>query len=127
MNNKFEYHTIDYCSLEESLSKHGLVIYNHKSNDYICAYKHDDTYEIGFLNEAEIDDFLNGKSWVTKNQIKKFIKKHLQLEEITFKNLPIIYKIHSIINYFGVKNIMGPKLYEMNLTEAIRDFIYKTS
>lgn len=127
MNNNFNYQTIDECSLEQSLNKHGLIAYNYKSDGYICAYKHDTTYEIGFFNESEIEDFLNGKSWVTKNQIKSFIKKHLQLDECSFKSLPIIYKMHSIINYFGVKNVMGPKIYEMSLTEALRDFIFKTS
>ena len=127
MQNSFNYQTIDNTTPEQSLKKHGLIVYNYKSDGYICAYKHDETYEIGFFSESEIKNFLNGKSWVPKSKIKKFIIEHLQLELDTFKSLPIIYKMHCILEYFGVKNFMGPKLYEMSLTEALRDFMFKTS
>ncbi len=125
MKNNNNYQTIDDATLESSLRDHGLVAFNYKSDAYICAYKHDSTYEIGFFYESEIRDFLNGKSWVSKKEIKNFITKHLELEQETFNNLPVIYRLHCILKYFGVQDFMGPKIYEMSLEEAIKEFTFK--
>lgn len=120
-----EINTIDDKNQEKSLQENGLIISNYKSDCYLCAYKHDETYEIGFASESEIEDFLNGKSWAPKKQIKKFINNFLDIDERSFYNLPFIYKLYFIMQYFGVKHIMGPKIFEMSLTEALRDFNFK--
>lgn len=121
MRNLNEFKTIDGTSIRDSLTKHGLIVQNHKSDSYLCLYKHDEAFELGFASESEISELLNGKSWVNKNQIQKFYS-DLHLEEETFTNLPFIYRLHSIIKYFGVTDIMGRKVYEMTLDEALREY-----
>jgi len=121
MRNLNEFKTIDGTNIRDSLTKHGLIVQNHKSDSYLCLYKHDETFELGFASESEISDFLNGKSWVNKKQIQKFYS-DISLEEQTFINLPFIYKLHSIMNYFGVGDFMGKKMYEMNIDDALREY-----
>lgn len=121
MKNLNEFQTIDNTSIRDSLTKHGLIVQNHKSDSYLCLYKHDNAYELGFASESEISDLLNGKSWLNKQQINKFYS-DVNLDVITFINLPFIYKLHSIMNYFGVGDIMGRKIYEMSLDEALNEY-----
>lgn len=121
MRNLNEFKTIDGTSIKDSLTNHGLIIQNQKSDSYLCLYKHDDTFELGFACESEISELLSGRSWVDKNQIKKFYS-DISLEEDTFINLPFIYRLHSIIKYFGVADIMGKKIYEMTLDDALREY-----
>lgn len=123
MRNLNEFKTIDNTSIRDSLTKHGLIVQNHKSDSYFCLYKHDDAFELGFATESEICDLLNGKSWLNKTQIKKFFL-DLKLDEDTFINLPFIYKLHSMMKYFGVTDIMGRKIYEMNLDEALKQYLH---
>jgi hypothetical protein len=121
MRNLYNFSTIDDTSIRDSLIKHGLIVQNHKSDSYLCLYRHDETYELGFASESEVKDFLSGKSWATINDIKKFYS-DISLDKETFINLPFIYKLHSIMNYFGVQDIMGRKLYEMSLEDVLREY-----
>lgn len=121
MRNLNEFKTIDESNIRDSLTKHGLIVQNHKSDSYLCLYKHDDTFELGFASESELTDFLNGNSWANSKQIKKFYS-DLNLESETFLNLPFIYKLHSIMKYFGVGDFMGRKVYEMTLDDALREY-----
>lgn len=121
MRNLNEFKTIDGTSIRDSLVKHGLIVQNHKSDSYMCLYKHDEKYELGFASESEVEDFLNGKSWATSIEVKKFYS-DIALEKQTFINLPFIYKLHSIMNYFGVEDFMGKKLYEMSLEDALMEY-----
>jgi hypothetical protein len=121
MRNLNEFKTIDGTSIRDSLTKHGLIVQNHKSDSYLCLYRHDTAFELGFATESEISDLLNGKSWVDQKQIKKFYS-DLNLERETFINLPFIYKLHSMMKYFGVTDIMGKKVYEMTLDDALREY-----
>lgn len=118
----YGFNTIDDLTPEQSLKKHGIIVQNFKSDYYYCLYEHDGSYEYGFSSESEIEELISGNSFLTKSEINSFLNEFLDMEESAFKNLPFIYKLNTLMQYFTKNDIMGKKTHYMNLDEALSEF-----
>lgn len=104
--------------IKTSLKQYGIVCRREKSDQYYFMYKTPSGFDEGFLYESEINDLILGKSYFTDKQISDFLS---SIDENIFKfiNHPILYKVYTLINYFGAEEIMGKSISSLTLNEAL--------
>jgi len=104
---------------ESSLKKHGLICRNEKSDQYLCFYSiAEGLYDYSFLNESDLDDIVNLKSWVKQNVLDEFLK-FCNLSKDNFLKLPFMTKLHNMMQFFGKKDIMGTPTNSLTLKEVM--------
>jgi hypothetical protein len=104
--------------IKSCLQQYGIVCRREKSDQYYFIYKTPSGFDEGFLCESEINDLILGKSYFTGKQVSDFL---LSINEniSKFVNHPILYKVYTLINYFGVEEIMGKSISSLTLNEAL--------
>jgi hypothetical protein len=102
-----------------SLEKYGVICRNERSDEYMCFFKVNDLhYDHNLICESELDDFLSLKSWIDTKTRKQYLEFCNQsLEDV--KKLPFVHKLFSMIQFFGVQDIMGKTIDPLTLTEAL--------
>lgn len=117
-------YTTEWIGLEEeietSLKNKGIICKNERSDEYFCLYKKENNfYDYSFLYESEIVELLEGKSWLCKIQVNSFLNFcGLNLED--FYKLNFVYKVYSLIQYFGTEDIMGKSFNDLTFQEVFR-------
>jgi hypothetical protein len=118
MNKKTDFIGLD-TDLSVSLEKYGIICRNERSDEYMCFYKKNDLYyDYAFIYESELHDLLDLKSWIdkkTKNEFLEFCGQ--KVEDV--KKLPFVHKLFSMIQFFGVKDIMGESFECLTLKDAL--------
>jgi hypothetical protein len=115
-------YTIECIGLDEdikiSLKEKGLVCRNERSDEYFCVYKKSNNfYDYSFLYESEIIELMEEKSWLSKIQINSFLNFcGLSLE--SFYKLSFAHKVHNLISYFSIQDIMGISFNDLTFQEA---------
>jgi hypothetical protein len=103
----------------KSLSKHGFICRNEKSDQYLCFYKKDtNNYDYSFVNESEIDELVGLKSWVDETKRNEFLQYCGQSLENYYK-LPFSHKAYSLMKFFGNEDIMGKSSNSLTYNEVI--------
>jgi len=114
---KFEGFDKDF---KKSLSNHGFICRNEKSDQYLCFYKtKDGQYDYGFMNDSDIDELMSLKSWLNQEQKEEFLK-YCGQNQHNFGKLPFLHKSYSLVQFFGHEDILGKSINPMSLIEAIR-------
>jgi len=105
--------------LKSALNKHGFICRNEKSDQYLCFYKIDDyNFELGFLNESEIEELVTLKSWINENERNNFLKYCGQKLD-KFLELPFRHKAYSMIQFFGFEDIMGKTIQPLTYHDVL--------
>jgi hypothetical protein len=118
LTNNLEFYGLE-SDVYDSLLNYGLIVRLEKSDQYVCIYKANDMYDYGFINESELHELMNLKSWVTtedRDSFLSFCDKDLN----GFLELDFCQKLFAMISFFGVEDIMGPSYDPLSLKEAIK-------
>ena len=123
------YKKTDFIGLDDdlsvSLNKYGILCRNERSDEYMCFYKKNDLYyDYAFICESELHDLLDLKSWIDKKTRKEFLEFCGQKVE-DVKKLPFIHKLFSMIQFFGVADLMGTS-FECLTEKEVMTMIYES-
>lgn len=114
------------ASLIISLLEYGLIVSNEENEDgsgtHFCVYhcSHPDGgifFDTGHISEKQVDGYLQGKEFPTDSDIKAFLK-WTGLSKQAWFAMPLVNKLHDLISYWGVENIMGTSYSPMTQQEA---------
>lgn len=105
-------------TIEASLLDYGMVMRNTRGDEYEVYFKvMEGYYGWGTIYKSEIEDIINGKSWVPEEKVEKMLKTSGQTKE-TFLDMPIELQIFTIRTVLGHSNTFG-KTIEVYSTEEV--------
>jgi len=105
-------------NLETSLLEYGLLIgkndYCYEWDEWFAIYKNGAGFGISYIRESSILALMNGsESWFVPNDVLDFCGQTLE----EFTDIPFIHQLSSVIDYYGVDNILGSRYVEYNIFE----------
>ena len=126
MKTKLKMHGID-ADNGISLLEYGLLISDepHKdgSGSHFAVYNsYGDKFDTGRVYPNDIDKLINGQGWATETDITSFLS-FVGNTKKDWLELPLVHKLHDVIQFWGADNIMGSSYYLMEAEEVIEEYL----
>jgi len=98
------------ADLETSLFEYGLLVsveqHEDGSGTHFCVYKQNGMFGTGHVSERDMDELIIGEGWMSQKEIITFLEENGQTKE-EFLALPLVVKMHSLINKYGSESVIG--------------------
>jgi hypothetical protein len=117
-------------NLEISLLEYGLIVANVTADypdEYFTVYRSPHSEEpmfgTGYVRESELDAIIDGKEWMSADDVTEFLSFTGNSNESEWKQLPFVIKLSDLISYYGTDNVIGTDYNPITEEEAIELYL----
>jgi len=115
------------ASLEISLLEYGLLVSEQEHEDgsgthFIVYNVEPDVYDTGHISESQVNGYILGTEFPDNESIQRFLS-YVGADKETWTGYSLPSKLHDLLQYFGVHNIMGSSHGCMTEKEATERYL----